>query len=225
MNRLPSPVDPYETLPMPESAKPIHMPLPGNRSAGGRFVLHVDGIGSFQVIEQPVVVIGPASAAVAADVSILAGAGVPPVTITRTDGDYFLQSREAVQVNEKPTTGKLLSGGDKIALGPRCRLSFRRPSAASGTAILDLTGARLARGDVRQVILLDREILIGPGAGAHIRCDALAQAAILQRNSGKLFLRSAEPMQIDGRAAPSPAEVSPGAHVRVGPVSFVVGKE
>ena len=129
-----------------------------------------------------------------------------------------------MRVNDKPTTAALLAGGDAISIGPRCRLVFRRPSAASGTAILDLTAARLARGDVRQVILMDREILIGPGAAAHVRCDTLAQAAVLQRRGGRWFLRCSDAVQVDGRPTPSTAEIAPGAHVRMGTVSFVIAE-
>lgn len=218
--------DPHETIPMPHSAetprRKIESPLP---RCNGRFVLHVDGVGGFLVIEKGQVTIGPASSSGVFDAALLAGTDVPPITLSRTDGDYFLQSRQAVLVNEKATTGRLLSSGDKIALSPRCRFTFRRPSAASGTAVLELTGARLTRGDVRQIILLDREILIGPGAGAHVRCDSLAQAAVLQPAGAKLLLRTDQAVQIDGMAASRPAEVLSGAHVRMGPVSFVVTKE
>jgi hypothetical protein len=221
-----APIDPHETIAMPEHRKPQRPPLPPAKSDSGlRFVLHVDGIGSFLVIEQALVTIGPVSSNGIVDVPLLAGAGVAPVTISRADGDYFLRSPHPVSINDKPTTGRLLSGGEKIAIGPRCRLTFRRPSAASGTALLDLTGVRLPRGDVRQVILLDREILIGPGSTAHVRCDDLAHAAILQTVGGRLQLRSAEAVQIDGRPAPRPAEIPLGGHVRVGPVSFVVTEE
>jgi hypothetical protein len=222
--------DPNETHPMPKLAESHQRNFaPAVRARGVRtdagFVMHVDGIGSFQVIQSADVTIGPVSLGCSADVTLLAGAETPQVTLLRTDGDYFLQCKQAVLVNEKPTTGKLLSNGDKIALSPRCRFTFRRPSAASATAVLYLTGARMARGDVRQILLLDREILIGPGSSAHVRCDALAQAAILQPSGGKLLLRSAEAVQIDGQAMARPAEVVFGAHVRFGPVSFVVTKD
>jgi tetratricopeptide (TPR) repeat protein len=222
-----APFDPHETIAMPEHRQSPRPPQPpARKTAGRRFVLHVDGIGSFLVVEQAVVTIGPVSSNGVVDVPLLAGAGVAPVTISRADGDYFLRSSHPVSINDKPTTGRLLSGGEKIAIGPRCRITFRRPSAASGTALLDLTGVRLPRGDVRQVILLDREILIGPGSTAHVRCDELAQPIILQPGgAGKLLLRSAEAVQIDGRPASKPAEIPLGGHVRVGPVSFVVTEE
>jgi len=224
----PTPIDPHQTV-MPEPAKAVTQtpmaPKIPSAPTGSRFVLHVDGVASFAVLTQPVVTVGPVSSSSAPDIALLAGAGMPTISISRTEDDYFLQAREPVLVNDKPTTGKLLTSGDKINLGPRCRVTFRRPSAASGTAVLDLSGARLPRGDVRQVILADREILIGPGSTAHVRSDDLGQAAILQPARGKLTLRSAEAIQIDGQPAPKQTDIPTGAHVRVGPVSFVVTHE
>ena len=230
----PAPVDPHETLPMPsadaqaaQSPKPPvpRIPAQEHRASGSRFVLHVDGVASYQVLTQPVVTIGPISSSSSVDVPLMAGAGAATITISRTEDDYFLQSRQPVLVNDRPTTSKVLASGDKIAIGPRCRITFRRPSAASTTAVLDLTGARLARGDIRQVLLIDREILIGPGSAAHVRHDELAQAAVLQPMHGKLLLRSAEAVQIDGKPAEKPAEIPVGAHVHVGPVSFVIARD
>lgn len=223
----PVPLDPHETLPAPQPAKPqaARLAPAKGQASGSRFVLHVDGVASFAVLTQAVVTIGPISSSAAPDVPLMAGAGMPTITITRTEDDYFLQSREPILVNDKPTTGKLLASGDKITLGSRCRITFRKPSAASGTAVLDLSGARPPRGDIRHVLLVDREILIGPGSAAHVRHDELAQAAVLQPGNGKLLLRSPEAIQIDGQPAPKPAEIAIGAHVRVGPVSFVVTKD
>jgi hypothetical protein len=191
---------------------------------GSKFLLHVDGVGSFQVISRPTLSIGAISSSAAPDIALLAGSGVATVTISRSDGDYVIQSHEPVMVNDKPTTGRLLNHGDKIQLGPRCRLTFRRPSAASGTAMLDLSGTRLPR-DVRQIVLLDREIVIGPGAATHVRCDDLAAPAVLQSAGGRLLLRATDAVQVNGQPASKPAELCAGAHVRVGPLSFVVATD
>ncbi|HWE96205.1 MAG TPA: hypothetical protein VG269_19735 [Tepidisphaeraceae bacterium] len=219
-----------ETLPPPaEARRPITQPPAAQAKSNigkGAFLLHVDGVGSYHVASGPAVSAGPANGPVAPDVALLTDARTPRVTFLRSDDDYFLQSVETVLVNGKPTTGTLLNHGDKIALAPRCRLTFRRPNAASSTAILDLVGTRLPRSDVGQIVLLDRELLIGPGMGSHVRCDDLAAPAVLQQaGDGGLLLRSAEAVQVDGRPAGRPAKFSPGQHVRVGPVSFVITRD
>jgi len=115
--------------------------------------------------------------------------------------------------------------GDRIAIGPRCRITFRRPSPASATAILDLSGTRAARGDVRHVVLLDRELVVGPGPAAHVRCDDLQQPAVLQRRDGKVTCRAGEPILLDGRPAGNSADIPAGTHIAIGPVGLVIAKE
>jgi hypothetical protein len=226
----PVPTDPNETLPptvnVPRPMTPLPVAQPTSSVGRSAFLLHVDGVGSYHVACGPAVTAGPANGPATPDVALLADARTPRVTFLRSDDDYFLQSIDTVLVNGKPTTGTLLGNGDKIALGPRCRLTFRRPNAASSTAVLELSGARLPRGDVGQIVLLDRELLIGPGAGAHVRCDDLAAPAVLQQaGDGGMLLRAADAVQVDGRPAAKPVKFQPGQHVRVGPVSFVVTRD
>jgi hypothetical protein len=152
-------------------------------------------------------------------------ANVPIVTVSRLDDDYFLRAGEAVPVNDAPTANKLLCDGDRISLGNRCRITFRRPSAASGSAVLDLAGARLPGAAIRQVLLMDREIIIGPGAAAHVRVDDLAAPVVLQRRGEGLYCRSAAEICVDARRAGNATDISPGAHVQVGSLHFVVARE
>jgi hypothetical protein len=178
-------------------------------------VLHVDGVGGFRVIDRPIVNIGPVSSSHPVDVPLMADATLPAITIARSEEDYFLHSAKPVLVNDKPTTSKLLTNGDRIGLGTRCRITFRRPSAASASAVLDLSGTRLPQGDVRHIILMDREMIIGPGASAHVRADDLENPVVLQRREGRLICK------INGDSN----ELVPGAHVKLGPIGMVVAKE
>lgn len=193
--------------------------------AGKAFSLHVDGVGSFQVFSNAAVSIGPAGASRSVDVPLMLDANVPIVTVSRLDDDYFLRAGEAVPVNDAPTANKLLCDGDRISLGNRCRITFRRPSAASGSAVLDLAGARLPGAAIRQVLLMDREIIIGPGAAAHVRVDDLAAPVVLQRRGEGLYCRSAAEICVDARRAGNATDISPGAHVQVGSLHFVVARE
>src|SRR5207244_2143048 len=99
---------------------------------------------------------------------------LPVVTIERVEEDYFLTAEKPVQVNGAPVRRKLLAGGDQIALSPRCRIKFELPHPASTSAVLTLSGARLPSSDARRVILLDRAMVLGPGANAHMRADGLS---------------------------------------------------
>jgi hypothetical protein len=191
-------------------------------SVSPRWVIQVDGVGSFLVLGDSQVTIGPDRSSAHPDVALMADPGTPRVTLLRTDGDYFVKSAEAIHVNDKPVTGKLLAPGDQVALSPRCRVRFRRPSAASGTAVLDLTGARMRRADLRHVILLDRELIVGPGPGSHIRDDQMPAPAVLQLRGGQWVCRAAGEILVDGQPAGRAADVPPGKQLKIGETSFVV---
>jgi hypothetical protein len=146
-----------------------------------RFILQVDGAGSYLVLTKPRVTIGPISSSQRPDVGLIAEPSAAVVTIERVEDDYF--ERTAGQ------PGRLLAAGDRVALSPRCRLQFNLPNPSSTTAVLDLTAGRFPRADVRRIILLDRDLVIGPGASAHIRADALSEPAVLHIRDGRLWCR------------------------------------
>lgn len=208
----------------PAVAAPPHIPQP-NVMTPGSFCLHVDGIGSFQVFTSSSITIGPIGSSRAVDVPLMLDVGVPVVTISRSDEDYFLKAARPVVVNDQQAVNKLLNSGDRIGLGSRCRVTFRRPSAASTTAVLDLSGTRLSNSNVRTVLLMDREIIIGPGSSAHIRADDLPAPLVLQRRGDGLFCRSTTEMTVNEKPVGLAAEVPLGAHVSVGSLRFVVVRE
>jgi hypothetical protein len=152
-----------------------------------QFVLHVDGVGSFLVLRQPVITIGPISSAMPADVAVVAEPTLPPTTIARIDDDYFLKGGATT-----PSLGRLLASGQRLDLSPRCRMTFLLPSPASTTAVLDLCGARLARADIRRVILMDQDLIIGPGSASHVVAPQLERPLVLHLSQGQLVCQSRE---------------------------------
>ena len=73
------------------------------------------------------------------------------------------------------------------------------------------------------MILLDRELVIGPGVGAHVRIDELTEKLVLVLRDGRLFAQTAQPVLFAGRdVAPRAAAVPVDTHVKAGTVSFVV---
>jgi hypothetical protein len=195
---------------------------PAGQGSSERFLLQVDGIGSYLVVRKPRVTIGPAGSSHACDVSLMTEPGMQGVTIQRTEEDYFLHSPQAVIVNDRPATQKLLADGDRIALSPRCRMRFRVPNAASTSAVLHLSGTRLPRTDARRVILLDRELVIGPGSTSHVRADNLDEPIVLYVRDGRLCCRTKEPVSVNDAALDGSAGLPLGASVRIGPVSMVM---
>ncbi len=191
----------------------------------GRFVIQLDGAGSSLVLGGGRVTVGPISSMHRPDLGLLAEANLPVISVERTDeGDYFLACPQPVEVNDRPVTGKLLADGDKIALSPRCRLRFRLPTPASTTAVLELSTARLPQADIRRVILMDRELVIGPGSAAHVRADDLPGRAVLQPGDGKLICRTKCPLTRDNIPVDGTGGISFDCPVRIGPLGMVVNR-
>jgi len=221
------PVGQPTTAAEPDRTEILASPEPANRRAPGgavpdRFMLQVDTVGSFLVLRQPRLTIGPISSSRRPDLALLAEAGLPVVTIERQDDDYFLSSDSPIRVNDMPVQRKLLSDGDRISLGPRCVVKFTLPSAASTSAVLHLSGCRLPSGDARRVILMDKSVVLGPGALAHIRADQMAAPAVLHIRDGRLLVRSATEVKIDGRAIDEQVGIPVGACACIGPISLAV---
>ncbi|GMV95639.1 MAG: hypothetical protein AMXMBFR83_00110 [Phycisphaerae bacterium] len=211
--------------PHPRGAEPLERGPNRAAPAGplpSRLLFHVDGVGSYLVLRDRLVTLGPVSSSRHPEVALLAEPGLPVAAIERTDEDYFLSCDAGVQVNDAPATRKLLANGDRIALSARTRIRFSLPHAASTTAVLHLAGTRLPASDARQVILLDRELVMGPGPAAHIRADVLPVPAVLLVHDGRLLCKTSELVLVNDRPLDRNAGIPLGARVQVGAVSFVV---
>jgi tetratricopeptide (TPR) repeat protein len=208
--------DALPLLPVPKAI------LPRTVSPAHRFLLHVDGAGSYAVLSGGAVSIGPVSASTPTDVPLLTAAHSPVISISRSDEDYFLNARVALPVNDRLVASKLLANGDRVTLGPRCRIEFRRPNPASSTAVLNIAGARLSWSGVREVLLMSREIVIGPNSSSHIRSRDSARQVVLHMSQGQLLCRAGEPIEIDGKSVGCVSEVKPGQRIAVSGVSFVI---
>jgi hypothetical protein len=207
-------------------SSPAVAPALPARPSARRFLLHVDGAGSYLVLQGSTFEVGPASASRVVDLPLIVAAGSPMLTLSRSDDDYFLSSSSVLAVNDRAVRSKLLASGDRIAVGPRGRVEFRRPNAASGTAVLRVSGARLPWGGVREVLLMDREIILGSSTAAHVRVSECRAPVILQSAAdGQMLCRAEETVVIDGQACGRSASVREGAQVVVGSASFVIRRE
>jgi hypothetical protein len=230
-----SPHSPTEAPPAKDISQPVSFvrQSPVAREPGdvrgnmlpSKFILRVDGAGSFCVLRQALITIGSVSSAGVPDLGLIAEPGLPTATIERADEDYFIRGN-TLAVNDRSTqSNKLLAGGDRIALSPRCRMVFALPVAASTSAILDLTGARYPRSEVRRVILLDRDIVIGPGNATHVRVENAPENIILHLRDGRIFCESRTPVLVNAAPMDRNSGISLDAHLQVGDVSFVISRE
>ncbi len=146
-----------------------------------RSVLQVDALGSMLLLTSDIVTIGASSRQSAFDVALMTEGETVPITIRRDGDDYFAESSATFQVNGHQVTRKLLASGDTLTVGSRGRLRFMKPVAASGSALLQITGSRLARRDIRSVVLMADSLLFGPN-GSHFRLPDVDAPIVLHGN-------------------------------------------
>jgi len=194
-------------------------------SLPSKFVMQMDGIGSFLVLRDRCITVGPISSSARPTVGLMADPNIPVATIERVQDDYFIRSTSPIRVNEITTTNKLLIDGDHIVLSPRTRMKFHIPNPASTTAILDLSGARLGRADIRRIILMDRDILIGPAAGNHILAESLERTVAIYAQNNRLLCKAGEKVLVDDTPVGSTAGLAIDKQIRIGQISFVLTKQ
>jgi len=194
-------------------------------SLPSEFVMQMDGVGSFLVLRERCITVGPVSSSARPTVGLMADPNIPVATIERVQDDYFIRSSSPIRVNDITTNNKLLVDGDRIILSPRCRMKFHIPNPASTTAVLALSGTRLGRADIRQIILMDRDILIGPAAGNHILAEFLDKTVAIYAQNNRLLCKASEKVLVDDKKISSTAGLAIDKQIRIGQISFVITKQ
>ena len=183
---------------------------------GDRALLSVEGVGSHLVLRNPVVRIGSGSSTRAHDIGLINAGTNAMITIERVQDDYFLRSEDPVVVNDRKTTEKLLTSGDRIALNRRCSLKFILPNPASTTGVLELTTAKLKRPDIRRIILWDDSIVMDQSRAAHVILHQAEPPVVIVARNGSLI---AKPLG-RGVTADQVQNIVHGETVVVGATSF-----
>jgi hypothetical protein len=204
--------------------------IPGNikmanqpdSSVASKFILQVDGVGSFLVIRDGRFTVGPVSSSARPTVGLMADPNLPVITFERTEDDYFVGSSSPFCVNDKGTTNKLLVDGDRIALSPRCQMKFHIPNPASTTAALSLSSRKLGRADIRRIILMDRDILIGSSSGNHIIAEFLDETIALCIQNERLICKTNEKVLVDNKPISSTTSLPMKKQIRIGQLSMVL---
>jgi len=187
-----------------------------------KFMMQIDGIGSFYVLRDASITVGPISSSARPTVGLMVDPNMPAVTIERSEDDYFIKSSSPIRVNDASTTNKLLIDSDRINLSPRCTMKFNIPNPASTTATLSLPGTRLGRADVRRVILMDRDILIGPNEGSHILVESLDETIALFAQNGRLLCGTKDKILVDDKTVSSTAGLPLNKQITIGQISLVL---
>lgn len=182
-----------------------------NATSSGR-VLQVDGIGSLLLQTHDVVSIGTASRTRPVDVGLLTDGQTEPIVIRRTSEDYFAESALPFIVNGKKAHRHLLQNADSIEVGDRGRLKFSKPVAASSSAVLTLSGAKLQRRDIRHIVLLSDSVLFG-ATGCHFKLPGTITPVLLHRAGHEFAVRE---------LGQEPQVMQPGSPISVQHVRFAL---
>lgn len=144
--------------------------LIGSLAPTNQWLLQVDGIGGLLLHRDSQLTVGGAASSSRFDLAIQTEGLQIPLKIRRNGDDYFAESPSPFHVNDQPLTRRLLVSGDQVAIGQRGRFRFTKPVPASASAVLLLTGAGLARRDVRSVVMLSDSLLFAK-SGGHFTLD------------------------------------------------------
>ncbi|MCG3128398.1 MAG: hypothetical protein CHACPFDD_03286 [Phycisphaerae bacterium] len=159
------------------------------REAGDApMLLLVDGTGSSVLHRRDLVRIGRAGGEESIDVPIPADLQSHHADIVRHGEDYFLAALGPTTVNGRRATRVLLRDGDRITLGS-AKLTFRKPSERSETAVLTFGDRYRLPQDVDRVVLLRDTCLIGPDASCHIRTREGDSRLVLFVRDGQYSVR------------------------------------
>jgi hypothetical protein len=157
---------------------------------GRRLLLRIDGVGSFLLVRGDRIGIGRAGPDATADIPLISDLSERAAEIIRAGEDYFVMASGGVELAGRPVEYALLQDGDRVRVGRRVKLDFRRPSSKSTTAVIDFgEGVRMAN-DCRRVILWDGPVVMGAGKECHIRLPGGAASAVLIERGGRMFVKS-----------------------------------
>lgn len=209
----------YPASPDREGARPVRS---ARRAKDERFLLWVEGVGTFLLLGAERTTVGRAGSSARPDVALSADIDGIHAEFLRVDHDYFLIPHGPTSVGGRQVERHLLADGDEVRLGKRSNLTFRLPSKLSPTAVLELGPGLRLEGDVRKIILLDGPLIFGSGAGCHVELKEGNGRVILSATKGGFRCRAPEPVVVDGRPSDLETTVPPGAHVEAGPLTFTL---
>lgn len=186
----------------------------------GRFMLWVDGVGGYLVCLQDAVCLGLATPGNAVAIPIMGDLSRRHARLRREDG-YVIEPLQAVRVNGRPIRSTTaLSDGDEIELGEGVRLRFRQPHALSATARLEFLSRHRTEPSAVGILLMAESCVLGPKWQDHVVCRQWAHDVVLFRRDERLFCRTLEPLEVNGRRCEGQAPIAPGSHVEGSDFSF-----
>ncbi|WP_182864846.1 hypothetical protein [Stieleria mannarensis] len=155
-------------------------------------ILRVDGVGAILLLDAERVSVGPSSTSTRYDLPLMTERPSAALFIRRAGEDYFAESEAEFRVNDRPAKRRLLADGDSLGYGRRGRLKFRKTVPASGSAVLQLSGAGLAKREIRCAALMADSLLFSD-SGGHFSIPRGERPIVMFRATGGYAMKFAEP--------------------------------
>ena len=187
-----------------------------------RFMLWVDGVGSFLVCLGTRVTFGQAVPNSRVDVALLADVSRLHATLTREPEGYLLEAHRLVLVNASPVEKVLLQESDRCTLGTSCQLIFSQPVPVSATARLDPVGGPRTSPAADAILLMAETLVLGSGPQAHVVIPELRQPVILFRQKEGLGVRHVGSLWVDGHRCGERGALGMSGSVRGDDFSFAI---
>lgn len=169
-----------------------------------RFMVWIDAVGGFLVCTATQIVLGQAAVEGTADVPIQGELARRHAIVARHGERYVIEPLQAVQLQQHaihaPT---LLSDREELLLGPSVQLRFRQPHALSHSARLELVAGHRTVPAADGVLLFADSCVLGPSPHSHVVCRGWEQEVILFRRAGRLWCRTTQAVEVNGKRQPS----------------------
>jgi len=223
MERFAPPADDPASAAAPNDRR---SPSPARRAAAiapsERYVLWVDGVGSYLLLSGERTTIGRIGSSALADIALAGDIEGVHAEILRVEHDWFLVPRAPTRVGGRAVERHLLADGDRIELSQKVRLDFRLPTSLSSSAVIELPRDQRLPCDARRVILLDGNLILGATTACHVITPDAAARVVLRISEDTFHCHASQGVAIDGRDAGSESTVPLGAHVTAGKLSFTI---
>jgi tetratricopeptide (TPR) repeat protein len=153
-----------------------------------RFLLWIDGVGSYLVCLSNRVSFGQMMAESTVDVPLLADISRVHACLTRDEEQYLFESSKGATLNGKSTEKGVLANGDVLGLSPSCEFRFFVPMPGSSTARLETRSIQRLPFRVNGILLMSQMLVLGPDSTAHLRVP-WSQPLYLLRDRDSLTLK------------------------------------
>jgi hypothetical protein len=177
-----------------------------------RYMLWIDGVGSWLVICGRSAILGSAVESSAADIRLMAPLSRRHAEFEQLEEGWVMRGLGAGEPTHGTGVGAVcaLSSGRVLEFAGRVQLVFRVPNVLSVSAVLIPEVPQRLVPYADGIVLLADRMLIGPRRDAHICCPQLAEQLVLYMQNGHLCCRSAGSFTVNGAGVDAVAVLCDG---------------